>query len=622
MSLLQAARAGDLATTNALVAGAGKGEAIASLYAAAGAGHIELIDILVAKMGSRKLYVIHALVPAVQGGHLAVIERLNRAGARQSYDVRGRTAEGEAAAQGSIKLLKAVLLGFSRTGAERPRYLQWDRLRVTPMPAEDEALAAAGDGYHPLLNAIRGGHTAMVELLLEDGGVSSSGVEANLTTLAGRHPVEMAEALGHEAIIALLRAKGGVPLDRGTLSLGDCARFGFVDEFDALLEASTERERRSALSMAAQRGRTTLVHRLASIADPDKLVDALAFAANRGHVGTVRALLALGADPNKFPMLMGVTALGSAASVGRARVCDVLIRAGAKVDKGSKGDRIPPLHSALGGGHVETVKVLLANGASANKVESDGTTTMAAAASSFAADELVPLIKAAGGKADFRKSLVKELKKALKKEKRKAWFPDTTLLDPGPLSSKLGGEPFLPATHPRPTGEAGPLPLALQLDLMAHPEPKERRPVFLQLFYDACANGDARGVVRVLAAEGSHVADGGPSLPPRGIVWGRAKSDFPSLARDPERTEVSLSYDQQAVLRDINLSGDKLGGWPDWLQDARYPECPTCGERCVQLVFQLESGRHIAVDFGDAGVGYVLQCPEHPDTPVFQSQCY
>ncbi len=625
MSLVDAARAGDLPRTKELVGKATEGEAIAALYAAAENGHADLIDLLAQKMGHAKLYVMKALVPAVRGKHLAVIERLNRNGARPSSDLDGRTAEGEAAATGDVDLLRAALLSYTKNGDEFPRFLDWKWIRVTTIPVEDEHLPAAADGYHPLLNAIRGGHVEMVRLLLEDGPhrVGTEGADPNLPTLVGRHPIEMAEELGHAEIVAALKEKGGAPLDRSTLNLAACAGYGFEAEFDALFEAASEQEKKTALWMASQGGRTAFIHRLAPFADPQSLVDGLSLAASRGHLEAVRALLGLGADPNKYTSTIGSTALGRAASQGRARVCEELIRAGAKPDKASKGDKVPPLHDALNGGHVEVVKVLLAAGASPNEVESDGTTTMAAAKGSPAAAEVVPLIEAAGGEADLRKTLLKELKKTLKKDKRKAWPFDGALGDLGPKASKLGGEPFLPAGHPRPTGAGGPLPLALQLDLSAHPEKQAQHDGILQLFYDAEAAGDGRGILRIVPREGDHVPDDGPRLPARSVAeWGRAKSDFPSVADDPARTAVELREEQVAVLRDLNLGGDKLGGWPDWLQDPTYPSCPECGAACTRLVFQLEGGRHVAVDFGDAGIGYVLQCPEHPAQVAFQTQCY
>jgi hypothetical protein len=69
------------------------------------------------------------------------------------------------------------------------------------------------------------------------------------------------------------------------------------------------------------------------------------------------------------------------------------------------------------------------------------------------------------------------------------------------------------------------------------------------------------------------------------------------------------------------LPGDKLAGWPAWVQGAEYPSCPRCG-RAMQLVFQVESEKNIPFMFGDTGTGHVTQCPVHTDTVTFAWACY
>jgi uncharacterized protein YwqG len=67
--------------------------------------------------------------------------------------------------------------------------------------------------------------------------------------------------------------------------------------------------------------------------------------------------------------------------------------------------------------------------------------------------------------------------------------------------------------------------------------------------------------------------------------------------------------------------GDKLAGWPAWVQDVEYPLCPRCGRRMV-LVFQVDSEDHIPFMFGDVGCGHVTQCPEHKDVVAFGWACH
>lgn len=66
---------------------------------------------------------------------------------------------------------------------------------------------------------------------------------------------------------------------------------------------------------------------------------------------------------------------------------------------------------------------------------------------------------------------------------------------------------------------------------------------------------------------------------------------------------------------------DKLAGWPLWVQYAEYPNCPTCQQPMNQLVFQLVSDDNIPFLWGDCGIGYLLQCPDHKDQVTFLSQC-
>jgi hypothetical protein len=66
--------------------------------------------------------------------------------------------------------------------------------------------------------------------------------------------------------------------------------------------------------------------------------------------------------------------------------------------------------------------------------------------------------------------------------------------------------------------------------------------------------------------------------------------------------------------------GDKLGGWPCWVQGAEYPNCPICGMR-MRFIFQLDSRDNLPYDFGDCGTGHITQCPTHKDQLAFGWAC-
>jgi hypothetical protein len=79
---------------------------------------------------------------------------------------------------------------------------------------------------------------------------------------------------------------------------------------------------------------------------------------------------------------------------------------------------------------------------------------------------------------------------------------------------------------------------------------------------------------------------------------------------------------QDLAVEDIAQAalGDKLAGWPLWIQAPDYPACPTCGAR-MRLVFQVDSEDHVPYMFGDSGVGHITQCPTHHDVVAFGWAC-
>lgn len=66
---------------------------------------------------------------------------------------------------------------------------------------------------------------------------------------------------------------------------------------------------------------------------------------------------------------------------------------------------------------------------------------------------------------------------------------------------------------------------------------------------------------------------------------------------------------------------DKLAGYPHWVQDPEYPNCPICDRSMDRLIFQFASDDNITYIWGDSGTGYFLQCPEHKEQVAFLWQC-
>jgi hypothetical protein len=155
----------------------------------------------------------------------------------------------------------------------------------------------------------------------------------------------------------------------------------------------------------------------------------------------------------------------------------------------------------------------------------------------------------------------------------------------------------------------------------------------LQLFY--CTNGrppceieceayfpfSESVLVRVL--EGSAVA--APGTPPAGqfpakrIIGWQLQDDYPSY----EELEGSgLSAEEMDALSENGypVVGEKLGGWPAWVQGVEYPACPDCGDS-MRFLFQVDSEDNLPYMFGDAGCGHITYCPTHPHRLAFAWAC-
>lgn len=66
---------------------------------------------------------------------------------------------------------------------------------------------------------------------------------------------------------------------------------------------------------------------------------------------------------------------------------------------------------------------------------------------------------------------------------------------------------------------------------------------------------------------------------------------------------------------------DRLAGYPRWVQEVEYPNCPVCDRLMDQLVFEFASDDHVPFLWGDVGTGYFLQCPDHLEQVMFTWQC-
>jgi uncharacterized protein YwqG len=257
----------------------------------------------------------------------------------------------------------------------------------------------------------------------------------------------------------------------------------------------------------------------------------------------------------------------------------------------------------------------------------------------------------------------------LESRRRAAWRPVVAAGEPSGSLSKFCGVAWLVPGEPAPTcGECGrTLRLFVQLDLGALPHELGERfgSGVLQLFYcvdqdDDAVSGsdrecfqdeawapfsDVASRVRIVPRDALHPPDPSPGsdgLPAAAIVGWDRFDDLPdpedhsaaglAVAYDFGTRTASLRCDEVGLAASIGIDdlpvediaeaadGDKLAGWPYWVQGSEYPTCPHCGTS-MQLVVQITSEGNVPFMFGDMGVGHITQCPTHHDTVAFAWAC-
>ena len=256
--------------------------------------------------------------------------------------------------------------------------------------------------------------------------------------------------------------------------------------------------------------------------------------------------------------------------------------------------------------------------------------------------------------------IARQLDPWMARHRRPAWKPVVELGDGPATASKFCGTPWVgpDARWPDCGHCQKPLQLFLQLDLGDLPEELGRQfgEGLLQLFY--CTRDECQGYggwepfaddlsrVRVVRPGGTGLETPVPEqesrFPPKRIVGWQRFQDLPTPC---EHDELGLKYtydfdagtlrlecpelglDLTNPMNDcpaeeiaISQPGDKLAGWPAWVQDVEYPNCPRCGRRMAHL-FQVDPEDNVPFMFGDCGCGHITQCPEHREVVAFGWAC-
>jgi len=200
--------------------------------------------------------------------------------------------------------------------------------------------------------------------------------------------------------------------------------------------------------------------------------------------------------------------------------------------------------------------------------------------------------------------------------------------DSGPHASKFGGCPGLLAGEPWPSASNTPLLFFAQIDFAALPGEAQERfgKRMLQVFIaeDVSPFRSDGTLIRWVDSVDLETTARPETVAlfaeKRVVAFKHAQQDYP--LREYGLAEYdALAEDEKQLLQRANHAGDKVGGWPHWIQETSYSRCPTCKTRMDQLVLQIDSHHAVAFSFGDNGVAYILRCPEHADELSFTYQC-
>lgn len=246
----------------------------------------------------------------------------------------------------------------------------------------------------------------------------------------------------------------------------------------------------------------------------------------------------------------------------------------------------------------------------------------------------------------------------LTRHTRTGFVPQTEDGEGPPAGSRFGGRPWLPqgAERPKCPSCKQDWPLFLQLDLATLPGPFAERhgPGLLQFFYcteEDCEQEDGwfpRAVghgffVRDASAPGAVASSSERDLPAKAIQGWSEVSETPHPG-DHDGLGLHWSWDHEANTARLRCDdpaldldgldadiitpealatageGDKLGGWPFWVQGPERASCSRC-QTAMTVLFQIDSEVNVDWMFGDSGCGHISRCPSHPDEWVFGWAC-
>jgi hypothetical protein len=225
--------------------------------------------------------------------------------------------------------------------------------------------------------------------------------------------------------------------------------------------------------------------------------------------------------------------------------------------------------------------------------------------------------------------------------RRAAWLPVVRAEENRPHASRYGGAPWLAQGEAWPECPLCKRPMQLFIQLAADDVPEAARNLFgdglVQLFYCAwrdtlCATGSdawepfaTTVLARRVQPSGEEAVPPLPGFDPnvnavRIIGW-EEQADYPTpWELEPLGIELEDDEDERTGdIWDANDPGDKLGGWPRWVQCEDAPTCPRCARK-MRLLFQLGIAGNLRLDYGGGAIGYLTRCEDHADVLAFSWQ--
>ncbi len=235
-----------------------------------------------------------------------------------------------------------------------------------------------------------------------------------------------------------------------------------------------------------------------------------------------------------------------------------------------------------------------------------------------------------------------KLLERIAKFKRTTWLPVVEKRTGSVLTSKFSGIPLLDKNESWPQCAHCHQEMQLFVQLNAQELPAEAQQAFgngiLQVFY--CTNDEqeceseceayfpfaASTLLRIVdpATVDAKTLDVSPvidAFEEKVIIAWQANDDYPNC-EELEELEIDLSDEEAEMLyeQDYPKTGDKLLGWPAWVQGIEYPECPDCGDR-MKFIFQIDSEDNLDYMFGDVGCAHITQCEKHPERLAIAWAC-